>query len=62
MDHFCYLCFVFVVRSCLFVVALWTPAEKELTSWLSCISCFIVFLLLSMGCPGSGVMLYCIDS
>ena len=28
MDHFCYLCFVFVMLSCLFVVALGSPAGK----------------------------------
>ena len=33
--------------SYLFVVALWSPAGKGLTSWLSCLWCFIVFLLLS---------------
>ena len=38
---FCYnLCFVSVMRSCLFLAALWSPAEKELTSWLSCMWCF----------------------
>ena len=36
MDHFCYLCFVFVLFSCLLIAALWSPAEKGLTSWLSC--------------------------
>ena len=45
MDHFCYLCFAFAVRSCLFVVALWSPAEKGLISWFSYISCFIVFFV-----------------
>ena len=25
MDHFCYLCFVFVMLSCLFIAALWLP-------------------------------------
>ena len=29
------LCFVFVMLSCLFIAALWSPAGKELTSWLS---------------------------
>ena len=43
MDHFCYLCFVFVMLSCLFIAALWSPAGKSLTSWLSCVLCFIVF-------------------
>ena len=33
--------------TCLFIAALWTPAGKGLTSWLSCMFCFIVFLSLS---------------
>ena len=35
MDHLCYLCIVFVVHSCLFIAALWSPAGKGLTSQLS---------------------------
>ena len=62
VDHFCYLCFMFVKFSCLFVVALWSPAGKALTSWLSCVRCFIVILLLSyVLCPGSDVVLDCIN-
>ena len=34
-DHFCYLCFVFAMFSCLLIAALWTPAGKGLNSWLS---------------------------
>ena len=54
--------FVFhVLFSCLFVVALWSPAGKGLTSWL-----LFVFLLcfchLPMWYPASGVVLDCIDS
>ena len=30
MDHFCYLCFVFAMFSCLFVVAMWSPAGMVL--------------------------------
>ena len=45
MDHFCYLCFVFVMFSCLLFAALWSPAGKGLTSWLSFVM-FIVFLSL----------------
>ena len=33
VDHFCYLCFV----SVMFILALWSPAGKRLTSWLSSI-------------------------
>ena len=52
----CLLCFV-----CLFMCALWSPAGKELTSWLS----FVVStasLSLSHWYPGSVVVLNCIDS
>ena len=28
MDPFCYLCFVSVMPSCLFIAALWSPAGK----------------------------------
>ena len=36
MDHSCYLCRVFVMLCArLFVVALWSPAWKGLTSWIS---------------------------
>ena len=45
MDYFIYLFFVFVMLSCLFIVALWPPAWKGLTSWLyvtfSCV--FVTF-------------------
>ena len=34
VDHLCYLCLVFVMLSLLFIVALWSPAGKGLTSWL----------------------------
>ena len=30
MDNFCYLCFMFVMFSYLFVVALWSPAVELL--------------------------------
>ena len=56
------LCFVSVMLSCLFIAALRSPAGKGLTSWISCMRCFLVFLSPSMLCPGSGVVLDCIDS
>ena len=34
MDRLCYLCFVFVMFSRLFIAALLSPAGKGLTSWL----------------------------
>ena len=50
MNHLCYFC---LVLSCfhahLFVDALWSPAGKGLTSWLSFVmaSCDVTFLLVS---------------
>ena len=37
MDHLCFFCLVFVMPLCvrLFINALWSPAGKGLTSWLS---------------------------
>ena len=35
--HLCYLCFVFVMFTCLVIAALWSPAGKGLTSCLSCV-------------------------
>ena len=32
-----------VVLSCRFLAALWSPAGKELASWLSCMLCCLVF-------------------
>ena len=37
-------------------------AGKGLVSWLSCMWCFHVFRHFLMCCPGSGVLLDCIDS
>ena len=34
---------VCVVLSCLFLIALWSPAGKGLTSWLLCLLCFVTF-------------------
>ena len=62
MDHLCYFCFVFLCfHARLFVDALWSPAGKGLTSWLSFVmsSCDVVTFLWY---PGSGVVLDCIDS
>ena len=36
MDHLCYFCLVLLCfRARLFIDALWSPAGKGLTSWLS---------------------------
>ena len=43
---FFFLCLVFLMLSRLLIAALWSPAEKVLTSWLLLVM-FIVFVLLS---------------
>ena len=49
--------------SCLLVEALWWPAWRGLTSWLSYVLCFLVFFChIPIWCSGSGMVLYCIDS
>ena len=55
VDPFCYLCFIFILimLSCLLLAALWSPAGKGLTSWLSCMLCFCVFFVtFPYGVPG----------
>ena len=53
VDPFYYLCFVFVCNTyCMFLVALWSPAGKGLTSWFSCMRCFLCFVTF----PVSGVV------
>ena len=63
VDLLCFcsvLCFaMFCAR--LFICALWSPAGKGLTSWLSFVVSS-VSLSLSHWYPGSGVVLDCIDS
>ena len=62
MDPLCFFCLVFAFSSCASVYcALWSPAGKGLTSWLSFVvsSCeFVTFHWY----PESGVVLGCIDS
>ena len=60
-DHFCELCFVFVMFSCLIIAALWWPAGKGLTSWLS-FDVLLCFCHFPMWYPGSGAALDSIDS
>ena len=59
MDRFCSLCFMFVgvVMLCLFFVALWSSAGKGLTSWLSCVLCFVTFPNVSWSTSESRVRL-----
>ena len=57
-------CLVFAMSLCASVYmscALWSPAGKGLTSWLSFVVS-TVSLSLSLWYPGSGVVLDCIDS
>ena len=44
MDHLCYLCLVFFMLSHLFIAALWSPARKGLTTWLSFVMFNCVFV------------------
>ena len=59
MNHLCYLCLVFVMLSRLFIAALWSPAGNGLTSWLSLLMFYCVFV--TSPC-GPGVVLGCINS
>ena len=58
MFLFCLVFAMFCAR--LFICALWSPAGKGLTSWLSFVVS-TVSLSLSHWYPGSGVVLNCID-
>ena len=59
MFLFCLVFAMFCAR--LFICALWSPAGKGMTSWLSFVV-YSVSLSLSHWYPGSGVVLDCIDS
>ena len=59
MFLFCLVFAMFCAR--LFICALWSPAGKGLTSWLSFVVSS-VSMSLSHWYPGSGVVLDCIDS
>ena len=59
MFLFCLVFAMFCAR--LFICALWSPAGKGLTSWLSFVVSS-VSLSLSHWYPGSGLVLDCIDS
>ena len=52
VDHLCYLCLVFVMLSRLFIAALWSPAGKGLTSWLSFVIFNCVFVAFPCGILG----------
>ena len=60
MDHSCYVCFVFVMLSCLLIAAL---CERACLLALLYVMIYCVFFVTSpTWCPGSGVVLDCIDS
>ena len=52
MDHLCYLCLVFVMLSCLFIAAVWSPAGKGLTSWRLFVMFNFVFVTFPCGILG----------
>ena len=62
-DSSCRLMASYLLCLCarLFICALWSPAGKGMTSWLSFVVS-TVSLSLSHWYPGSGVVLDCIDS
>ena len=60
MDLLCF-CSVLCLLCLCAICALWSPAGKGLTSWLSFVVSS-VSLSLSHRYPGSGVVLDCIDS
>ena len=62
MDPFCYLCFLFVMLSCLFIVALRSPARKGWSHGSLVCDVFLCFCHFPMWCPGSGMVLDCIDN
>ena len=64
VDHLCYFCLVLLCfHARLFADALWSPAGKGLTSWLSFVMsyCDVVTSHWYMY-SGSGVVFDCIDS
>ena len=63
VDLLCFCSVLCLLCLCarLFICALWSPAGKGLTSWLSFVVS-TVSLSLSQWYPGSGVVLDCIDS
>ena len=63
MDLLCFCSVLCLLCLCarLFICALWSPAGKGLTSWLSFMMS-IMTLSLSRSYPGSGVVFDCIYS
>ena len=52
-------CFLLCLHASLFIIALWSPPRKGLTSWLSFVMSNYEVVT---WCPRSGVVLDCIDS
>ena len=52
MGHLCYFCIVFAMLLCLLNGALWSPAGKGLTSWLSFVALNCVVVSFPFGIPG----------
>ena len=53
VDKFCYLCFVFILFSCLFVAALRSPTGKKADLWaLLCVIVYFVFVTFPCGVLG----------
>ena len=64
MDLLCFCSVLCLLCLCarLFICALWSPAGKGLTSWLSLCDVFLCFCHFTIWYPESGVALDCIDS
>ena len=52
MDHFCYVCLVFVMLLRLFIAALWSLAGRGLTSWFLFVMLNCVFVTFPCGILG----------
>ena len=52
MDHLCYIRFVFVMLSRVFIAALWPPEGKLLTSWLLFFYVYYDFITFPFGILG----------
>ena len=52
MDPLCYFCIVFFMLSRLLIAALWSPAGKGLTSWLSFVMLYCMFVTFPFGILG----------
>ena len=46
VDHFCYLCYMYVMLSCLFIAALWSLAGKGWPLGSLAYACFLRFPLI----------------